>query len=128
MQCNAPSQFSFLFILCAQNQDQVATDESQTNKSRKRSYSVGEDNLTWDVDNPYDPLKPNEYMKILEDRKNRRRKRALAKDNERYIKEQDRERDEIARERADATTRSGSQHCGSASDRARAKQTQSWKG
>ena len=102
MQCNAPSQFSFLFILCAQNQDQVATDESQTNKSRKRSYSVGEDNLTWDVDNPYDPLKPNEYMKILEDRKNRRRKRALAKDNERYIKEQDRERDEIARERADA--------------------------
>merc|ERR1719353_513534 len=85
-----------------ENQDQVATDESQTNKSRKRSYSVGEDNLTWDVDNPYDPLKPNEYMKILEDRKNRRRKRALAKDNERYIKEQDRERDEIARERADA--------------------------
>ena len=41
-------------------------------------------------------------MKILEDRKARRRQRALAKDNERYMKELDRERNEIVKERDNA--------------------------
>ena len=41
-------------------------------------------------------------MKILEERKSRKRQKALAKDNERHIRELDRERKEFQREKEDA--------------------------
>ena len=74
-------------------------NEADIHRSRQKFFDVDEDGLSWDVEDPYDPLKPNDYMKILEERKSRRRQKALAKDNERHMRELDRERKELERER-----------------------------
>ena len=100
--------FSFnLIYVFEQSQTRDKTIERNNegdgaHRNRSGSYGVEEDGLSWDVEDPYDPLKPNDYMKILEERKARRRQRALAKDNERYMKELDRERNEIVKERDNA--------------------------
>lgn len=59
-------------------------------------------NATYDVTDPYDPSKPNDYLKYCEEKLERKRQKQIEEENKRAVEETERLRLAVERERAKA--------------------------
>lgn len=70
-------------------------------------FRVKEDALfnitsSFEVDDPYDPRRPNDYFEICKDREEKKRKRQIAEENQRKLEENNRIRADLERQRREA--------------------------
>ena len=76
----------------------TSTSSSAPAEPTVRFVEVG----SFEIEDPYDPSRPNDYLQFCEERLEQRRLKRLEKENERVLQERERERERVERERQEA--------------------------
>jgi hypothetical protein len=74
----------------------------QNNISRVKEDALFNITSSFEVDDPYDPRRPNDYFGICKDREEIKRKRQIAEENQRKLEENNRIRADLERQRREA--------------------------
>ena len=70
--------------------------------SMRNQQHTPELNMSFEVDDPYDPSRPNDYLAYCEERLDQQRQKELAEENIRKFAEIERHREQMEKERAEA--------------------------
>ena len=70
--------------------------------SLRNQQTTPELNMSFEVDDPYDPSRPNDYLAYCEERLDQQRQKDLAEENIRKFAEIERHREQMEKERAEA--------------------------
>lgn len=70
--------------------------------SMRNQQNTPELNMSFEVDDPYDPSRPNDYLAYCEERLDQQRQKELAEENIRKFAEIERHREQMEKERAEA--------------------------
>jgi splicing factor 45 len=73
-----------------------------SNREPESGVDAPERSSTYDCSDPYDPSKPNDYLKYCEERTEKKRHKHLEEENKRAIDEAERVREAVEKERAKA--------------------------
>lgn len=77
------------------------SNASQQNASEEK-YEYFNSNTSFDVDEPYDPRRPNDYIAFCQEREESKRLGRLAEENKKKLEELENARQELERKRRDA--------------------------